>query len=54
MLKPETEKKIRQQKLDSLVAIELHRNQIRNLQKKNRLIEVLSIAVPAFYLTPRL
>jgi mobilome CxxCx(11)CxxC protein len=54
ILMSEVERTIRQRKLDALVAIELHKNQIRNLQKKNRLIEALSIAVPTFYLTPRL
>ncbi|MBD1995238.1 hypothetical protein H6G00_01160 [Leptolyngbya sp. FACHB-541] len=54
MLNQEDANKIRQQKLDALVAIQLHRRQIRNLQQRNRFIEFLSIAVPAFYLTPRL
>ncbi|MBW4618200.1 MAG: hypothetical protein KME17_02285 [Cyanosarcina radialis HA8281-LM2] len=54
MLNQEDANKIRQQKLDALVAMQLHRKQIRNLQQTNRIIEFLSIAVPAFYLTPRL
>jgi mobilome CxxCx(11)CxxC protein len=46
--------KVQQQKFDALVAIQLHRKKILNLQTINRIIESLSIAVPAFYLTPRL
>lgn len=54
MLNQENVNKIRQQKLNALVAIQLHRQKIRTLQKRNRIIESLSIAVPVFYLTPRL
>ena len=54
MLNQESINNIRQQKLDALVAIQLHRKQISNLQKRNRLVESLSIAVPVFYLAPRL
>jgi mobilome CxxCx(11)CxxC protein len=54
MLKPEQVTKIEQKKLDALVAIQLHRKQIRILQRINRVFECLCIAVPAFYLTPRL
>jgi mobilome CxxCx(11)CxxC protein len=54
MLKPEQVTKIEQKKLDALVAIQLHRKQIRILQRINRIFDCLCIAVPAFYLTPRL
>ena len=54
MLNQEDIDKVRQQKLDALVAIELHKQQIRRLQHINRIVESLSIAVPSFYLTPRL
>jgi mobilome CxxCx(11)CxxC protein len=54
MLNPEQKNKIEQKKLDALVAIQLHKKQIRILQKTNRVFDCLCIAVPAFYLTPRL
>jgi mobilome CxxCx(11)CxxC protein len=54
MLKPEQVTKIQQEKLNALVAIQLHKKQISILQKINRISECLCIAVPAFYLTPRL
>lgn len=54
MLKPEQVTKIQEEKLNALVAIQLHKKQIRILQKINRIFECLCIAVPAFYLTPRL
>jgi mobilome CxxCx(11)CxxC protein len=46
--------RVKQQKINALVAIQLHRKSILELQQKNRLIDFLSVAVPAFYLTPRL
>ncbi len=45
---------IRQDKFNALVAIELHRKEIRKLQQKNQLIDSLTLAVPVFYLIPRL
>jgi mobilome CxxCx(11)CxxC protein len=54
MLKQATINRVKQQKLDALSAIHLHKKKIRDLQPKNRLIDFLTIAVPAFYLTPRL
>jgi hypothetical protein len=54
MLNQEDKNKIRQQKLNALTAMQLHKNQISTLQQRNRLVESLSIAVSAFYLTPRL
>jgi mobilome CxxCx(11)CxxC protein len=54
MLNQEEKNKIRQQKLNALTAMQLHKNQISTLQQRNRLVESLSIAVSAFYLTPRL
>ena len=53
MLNPENIERIRKTKIDALVAIKLHQKQKRKLQKKNQLVDFLSIAVPAFYLTPR-
>lgn len=54
MLNQESVSKIRQHKLDALVAVQLHRGRIRTLKKRNGLVESLSIAVPVFYITPRL
>lgn len=54
MLNSEQIKNIQQKKLDALVAIHLHKKKIRKLQERNKWVEALSIAVPAFYLTPRL
>lgn len=45
---------IRQDKFNALVAIELHREKIRKLQKINQFIDSLTLAVPVFYLIPRL
>jgi mobilome CxxCx(11)CxxC protein len=53
MLNPENIGRIRQKKMDALVAIQLHQKKKRELQKKNQLVDCLSIAVPVFYLTPR-
>jgi mobilome CxxCx(11)CxxC protein len=44
---------IRQQKLNALSSIYLHEKYIRKLQKKNLLVEFLTIAVPVFYIVPR-
>jgi mobilome CxxCx(11)CxxC protein len=54
MLNPDHIETIQQKRLDALLAIKLHRNQISNLQVRNQLVLGLSIIVPAFYLTPRL
>ena len=54
MLDQQYRRKVRQKKLDALYAIQLHRQQIDKLQQRNRFVESLSIAVPVFYLTPRL
>jgi|688.fasta_scaffold236981_2 mobilome CxxCx(11)CxxC protein len=54
MLNSEQKENIKQRRMDALVAIELHKKKIRKLQETNKLVEVLSIAVPALYLTPRL
>jgi len=54
MLNSEQRENIKQKKMDALVAIELHKKKIRKLQERNKLVEALSITVPAFYLTPRL
>jgi mobilome CxxCx(11)CxxC protein len=46
--------RILQEKLNALMAIYLHERRISKLRKKNTLIVFLSIAVPTFYLVPRL
>lgn len=54
MLSQRDSNNIRQEKLNALVAIQLHQYSIRNLQRRNQLIEFLTIAVPVFFLVPRL
>ena len=54
MFNPDYIETIQQKRLDALVAINLHKHQISNLQAWNQLVLSLSIIVPAFYLTPRL
>jgi|LakMenE01Jun11ns_1017448.scaffolds.fasta_scaffold9895489_4 mobilome CxxCx(11)CxxC protein len=54
MLNQDRIETIQQKRLDALVAMKLHRNQMRHLQSLNQLVLGLSIIVPAFYLTPRL
>jgi mobilome CxxCx(11)CxxC protein len=46
--------KIEQQRINALVAIYLHKKRLKPLKSRNQFIELLSIAVPAFYITPRL
>jgi mobilome CxxCx(11)CxxC protein len=45
---------IEQIKFDAMVAIHLHGQKIHDLQRKNRLIEFLSIAMPIIFLVSRL
>jgi mobilome CxxCx(11)CxxC protein len=53
MLNPENTLKVRRKKQNALVAIYLHKQQIHNLQQRNRFVDFLSIAVPASYFFPR-
>jgi mobilome CxxCx(11)CxxC protein len=53
MLTHATLDKIQQHKLNALVAIELHKVKIRKLQRINRIVDALSVMVPACYITPR-
>ncbi len=44
---------LKQVKLEALSAIYLHEKRLYKLQKRNLLVEFLSIAVPTFYIVPR-
>ena len=53
MLNQELTDRIRRLKLEALAAIHLHEQRIQLLQKRNLFVELLSITVPVFYITPR-
>jgi mobilome CxxCx(11)CxxC protein len=53
MISQDTIDKIRQKKLEALVAMHLHDKRVHKFRQRNLLIEFLTIAVPAFYIVPR-